>query len=631
MAKKNYDFWGWATRNDLKCSDGRTIRHNAFKDCDGMTVPLVWNHQHNDPDNVLGHALLENTDKGVKAYGFFNDAPKSQNVKTILQHGDITSLSIYANGLKQTQNGDVLHGVIREVSLVLAGANPGASIEYVMAHSADDDPVAIGAEIYSGEELVLEHANVVDGIEIVEEESEEVEEPEAMEEEKVEEPEEVKEEEVVEEAKSEEPEEPKQDEELAHADSEENEEEKGNEEMAEEKELTVQDVLDSMTPEQRKVTEYLVGEALSANEGEEGDEEMKHNAFDNEEKVENKIDQEVFEALSDGKRFGSVKESIIQHGLNPEEVLVHDGITAGIQDIDYLYPEYRNLRNDVPFVNVNPSSWIAVINSGVHHTPFARVKMIFADITEATARAKGYTKGAKKSDEVFKLLKRTVNPTTVYKKQTIDRDDLVDITDIDTIAWIKKEMRVKLDEELARAYIFGDGRTGSDPDKIDEDNIIPVVNDTENNLYAMAYDVEPAEGEALAHAVIDKLIKAFDDYEGSGNVTAFVKASLVSDMMLLEDKIGQKMYKTLNELASAAGVDRIVKVPASVMPEDVYAVALDLKDYNVGANRGGEVALFDDFDIDYNKQKYLIETRCSGALTLPHSAIVLKEAGSSSL
>ena len=629
MAKKNYDFWGWATRNDLKCSDGRTIRHNAFKDCDGMTVPLVWNHQHNDPDNVLGHALLENTDKGVKAYGFFNDAPKSQNVKTILQHGDITSLSIYANGLKQTQNGDVLHGIIREVSLVLAGANPGASIEYVMAHSADEDPVAIGAEIYSGEELVLEHANVVDGIEIVEEELEE--EPEAAEE-KAEEAVEEAVEEVQEEVKEAEPEEqPVQEEALSHADSKENEEEKGNEEMAEEKELTVQDVLDSMTPEQRKVTEYLVGEALNANEDEEGDEEMKHNAFDNEEKVENKIDQEVFEALSDGKRFGSVKESIIQHGLNPEEILVHDGITAGIQDIDYLYPEYRNLRNDVPFVNVNPSSWIAVINNGVHHTPFARVKMIFADISEATARAKGYTKGAKKSDEVFKLLKRTVNPTTVYKKQTIDRDDLVDITDIDTIAWIKKEMRVKLDEELARAYIFGDGRTGSDPDKIDEDNIIPVVNDTENNLYAMAYDVEPAEGEDLAHAVIDKLIKAFDDYEGSGNVTAFVKSSLVSDMMLLEDKIGQKMYKTLNELASAAGVDRIVKVPASVMPEDVYAVALDLKDYNVGANKGGEVALFDDFDIDYNKQKYLIETRCSGALTLPHSAIVLKEAGSSSL
>ena len=630
MAKNKYDFWGWATRNDLKCSDGRTIRHNAFKDCDGMTVPLVWNHQHNDPDNVLGHALLQNTDYGVKAYGFFNDAPKSQNVKTILQHGDITSLSIYANGLKQTQNGDVLHGIIREVSLVLAGANPGASIEYVMAHSADEDPVAIGAEIYSGEDLVLEHANVVDGIEIVDEpenEEEEVKSEEVVEEEPAEEVAEEKTEEASEEAKPEE--------ELAHADSETKPEEieKGKEEMAEKEDMTVQDVLDSMTPEQRKVCEYLVGEALSANDNEEGDEEdMKHNAFDNEEKVDNRIDDEIFEALSDGKRFGSVKESIIQHGLNPEEVLVSDNtLSHSITNIDYLFPEYKSIRNDVPFININPNGWVSVVNSGVHHTPFAKVKMAFADITEATARAKGYTKGTKKSDEVFKLLKRVVNPTTVYKKQSIDRDDLVDITDLDTIAWIKKEMRVKLDEELARAYLFGDGRTGSDPDKIDEDNIIPVVNDTENNLYAMVYTVSPAEGEAEAHAAIDTLIKAFDDYEGSGNVTAFVKASLVSDMMLLEDKIGQKLYKTLNELASTIGVDRIVKVPASVMPNDVYAVALDLKDYNVGANRGGEIALFDDFDIDYNKQKYLIETRCSGALTLPHSAIVLKTEGSSSL
>ena len=630
MANNKYDFWGWATRNDLKCSDGRTIRHNAFKDCDGMTVPLVWNHQHNDPDNVLGHALLQNTDYGVKAYGFFNDAPKSQNVKTILQHGDITSLSIYANGLKQTQNGDVLHGIIREVSLVLAGANPGASIEYVMAHSADEDPVAIGAEIYSGEDLVLEHANVVDGIEIVDEPENE----EAEEEQPVEEAEEEKvEETVVEEPVAEE--EAKPEEELAHADSEAKPEEieKGKEEMAEKEDMTVQDVLDSMTPEQRKVCEYLVGEALSANDNEEGDEEdMKHNAFDNEEKVDNRIDDEIFEALSDGKRFGSVKESIIQHGLNPEEVLVSDNaLSHSITNIGELFPDYKNIRNDVPFVTVNPNGWVAVVNNGVHHTPFARVKMAFADITEATARAKGYTKGAKKSDEVFKLLKRVVNPTTVYKKQSIDRDDLVDITDLDTIAWIKKEMRIKLDEELARAYLFGDGRTGSDPDKIDEDNIIPVVNDTENNLYAMVYNVSPVEGEAEAHAAIDTLIKAFDDYEGSGNVTAFVKASLVSDMMLLEDKIGQKLYKTMNELASTIGVDRIVKVPASVMPNDVYAVALDLKDYNVGANRGGEIALFDDFDIDYNKQKYLIETRCSGALTLPHSAIVLKTEGSSSL
>jgi len=602
MAKKKYDFWGWATRNDLKCSDGRTIRHNAFKDCDGLTVPLVWNHQHNDPDNILGHALLKNTDEGVKAYGFFNELPKSQRIKAILQHGDIASLSIFANGLKQTAEGDVVHGVIREVSLVLAGANPGASIEYVMAHSADEDPVAVGAEIYTGEDLFVEHSDKSDEIEIVDD------------------PEEV-EEKSEEEAK----EEPK--EELAHADdpqakSNEDGEEK---EMADKKEdMTVQDVLDSMTPEQRKVTEYLVGEALASAgaEDEEEDEEMKHNAFDNDEVIENDgMTEEIFTALQDAKRYGSVKESLLAHGLNSDEVLVHS-----VEHLDYLAPEYRNVSNDIPFVNTIPNGWISVINNGVHKTPFAKIKMMHADISPATARAKGYVKGTKKVEEVFKLLKRKVDPTTIYKLQSFDRDDVIDITDIDMIAWVKKEMRIKLDEERARAYIFGDGRSTTDPDKINEQNIIPVVKDTEENLYAMAYTVTPAEGETLAHAVTNQMVKSLDDYEGSGNITAFVRTDIVSDILLMEDKIGQRLYKGMNEVASAMSVDRVVKVPTSVMPEDVYAVALDLNDYNVGMNKGGEVSLFDDFDIDYNKMKYLIETRCSGALVLPHSAIVLKAA-----
>ena len=606
MAKKKYDFWGWATRNDLKCSDGRTIRHNAFKDCDGLTVPLVWNHQHNDPDNILGHALLKNTDEGVKAYGFFNELPKSQRIKAILQHGDIASLSIFANGLKQTAEGDVVHGVIREVSLVLAGANPGASIEYVMAHSADEDPVAVGAEIYTGEDLFVEHSDKSDEIEIVDD------------------PEEV-EEKSEEEAK----EEPK--EELAHADdpqakSNEDGEEK---EMADKKEdMTVQDVLDSMTPEQRKVTEYLVGEALASAgaEDEEEDEEMKHNAFDNDEVIENDgMTEEIFTALQDAKRYGSVKESLLAHGLNSDEVLVHS-----VENLDYLAPEYRNVSNDIPFVNTIPNGWISVINNGVHKTPFAKIKMMHADISPATARAKGYVKGTKKVEEVFKLLKRKVDPTTIYKLQSFDRDDVIDITDIDMIAWVKKEMRIKLDEERARAYIFGDGRSTTDPDKINEQNIIPVVKDTEENLYAMAYTVTPAEGETLAHAVTNQMVKSLDDYEGSGNITAFVRTDIVSDILLMEDKIGQRLYKGMNEVASAMSVDRVVKVPTSVMPEDVYAVALDLNDYNVGMNKGGEVSLFDDFDIDYNKMKYLIETRCSGALVRPHSAIVLKVASESS-
>ncbi len=614
MAKKDYDFWGWATKNDLKCSDGRTIRHNAFKDCDGMTVPLVWNHQHNDPDNVLGHAVLKNVDAGVKAYGYFNDLPKSQRIKTIMQHGDIGSLSIYANGLKQTADGDVLHGIIREVSLVLAGANPGASIEYVMAHSADEDPVAIGAEIYTGEDLVLEHSDDSDFIEIVEDSEKTSEE---------------KESETLGHADTSEE---KESETLEHADtSKEKESDKGEDKMADKKDdMTVQDVLDSMTPEQRKVCEYLVGEALASagsNDEEEEDEEMKHNAFDNEDVLQHDgMEEEVYAALQDAKRYGSVKEAFLQHGLNPQEVLVHS-----VTNLDYLYPEYKNVHgNEVPFVNTNPNGWVDIINNGVHKTPFAKIKMMFADITQAEARAKGYVKGTKKVEEVFKLLKRKADPTTIYKLQKFDRDDQIDITDIDMVAWIKKEMRIKLDEERARAYIFGDGRTAPDADKIDEMCIIPVVKDTEENLYAMAYEVTVADSETLAHAIQNKMVKALDDYQGSGNVTAFVRTDIVSDMLLMEDKIGQRLYKGMNELASAMSVDRVVKVPATVMPEDVYAVALDLQDYNVGMNKGGEVSLFDDFDIDYNKMKYLIETRCSGALVRPHSAIVLKVASESS-
>ena len=630
MASKKYDFWGWATKNDLKCSDGRTIRQNAFKDCDGTTVPLVWNHQHNDPDNVLGHALLKNSDKGVIAYGFFNNLPKSQRIKSILQHGDICSLSIFANGLKQTAEGDVLHGVIREVSLVLAGANPGASIEYVMAHSADEDFVAVGAEIYTGEELVLEHDDESEGIEIVEDPEE------TTDEEVEEESEEISEEDPKEESEAQE-EVSEEKEELAHADKEENDIE-GDDEMAEKNEdLTVQDVLDGMTEDQRKVVEYLVGEALASGgdedeEYEEDEEDMKHNAFDGNGSYEDElIHGEIMEALGNARKCGSAKEALMDAGFDPSEVLVHDAMNT-VTNINYLYPEYQNVHgSNLPMININPNGWVSVINSGVHHTPFAKIKMVFADVTADTARAKGYVKGAAKVNEVITMLKREVNPTTIYKKQGFDRDDIIDITDIDLIAWVKQEMRTKLDEERARAYIFGDGRNPASPDKINEASIIPVVNDTANNLYAMAYEVTPETDESLAHAIVNSLVKGLDDYEGSGNVTAFVRSDIVSDMLLMEDMIGQRLYKNMNELASAMSVDKVVKVPASVMPEDVYGVALDLKDYNVGTNKGGEVSLFDDFDIDYNQMKYLIEARCSGALILPHSAIVLKEAGAGSL
>lgn len=612
MAKQEYDFIGWATKNDIKCSDGRTIRHNAFIDNDGKRVPLVWNHNHNDIDNVLGYAILKNVDDGVRAYGFFNPTDKGRNAKTILEHGDITSLSIYANKLKQV-GGDVIHGDIKEVSLVLAGANPGAYIDEIR-HG--EDSVLDAFILSTGEEVTIEHGEIEGESTNTEDEpvlvTKEVEiEPIEHAEEKKEEPlKELADEQPVKEVK------------------EEKEEKEAEKVAAEEK--TVQDVIDSMTEEQKNVMYALVGMAVEDAKGkkeedEEGDEEVKHNFFANEENnQEELIHSEIIEALEDAKRYGSVKESFMAHNLDPQEVLVHS-----VQNLDYLYPDYKSIRNDVPFLNTTPNGWISVINNGVHHTPFARIKMMFADITPATARAKGYVKGNQKVEEVFQLLKRTVDPTTIYKMQKFDRDDVVDITDIDAIAWIKKEMRMKLDEERARAYIFGDGRSNSDPDKINESKIIPVVKDTENNLYAMAYEVNPAEGEELAHAVINALVKGMDDYEGSGNVTAFIKAGLVSDMLLMEDKNGQRVYKTMNELAAAASVDRIVKVPASVMPEAVYAVALDLQDYNVGATKGGEVSLFDDFDIDYNKMKYLIETRQSGALTLPHSAIVLKSVGGS--
>lgn len=573
MAKK-YDFAGWASRNDLRCSDGRTIRRDAFKDCDGQIVPLVWNHQHNDSDNVLGHALLENRPEGIYSYCSFNDTEKGQNAKLLVQHGDITGLSIYANKLKQV-GGDVLHGVIREVSLVLAGANPGAFIDSVMAHGEDSEEEAV---IYTGEELDL------DASEQVEEEQ--------------------KVEENVQEEKSEETNENKDV--IEHS-------EKEKEEMPENNEKTVQDVIDTMTEEQKNVMYALVGMAAEDNGKEDEDEDMKHNVFDNDlRENEDVISHSDLEMIAtDAKRLGSLKDAFLAHG---------------IEHLEYIAPEYKNIRSDIPFINTQPSGWIDVVLNGVHHTPFAKVKMVFADITMDTARAKGYIqKGTQKRDEVFKLLHREVDPTTIYKKQSFDRDDVIDITDLDLISWVKKEMRVKLDEERARAYIFGDGRTVSDPDKIDDSKIIPVILDTEENLYAMKVEVQPKQDEELGKALIRALVKGMDNYEGSGNVTAFLRADLVSDLLLLEDKMGHRLYKNVTDLASAMAVEKVVKVPASIVPEGFYGVALDLKDYNVGTNKGGQISMFDDFDIDYNKMKYLIETRQSGALILPHSAVVLVE------
>ena len=569
-----FDFCGWATKNDLVCGDGRVIKKDAFKDNDGQTVPLVWNHQHNETGNVLGHALLENRDEGVYAYCSFNESEAGKNAKLLVEHGDISALSIYANKLKQ-HGSEVLHGAIREVSLVLSGANPGALIENVMiAHS--DDINEEEAIIYTGLSLELAHSD---------------------------------------DKKEEEPKEEKKEEEKV-ADE--------NKNTGSEK--TVKDVFDSFTDEQKTVVYAMIGQALEDAEAkhsgmdddedsEGGNEEMKHNVFDNDQKENDALIHDGLQTIiEDGKRFGSLKESYLAHAAE-----------YGIDNIDWLFPEAKNINGDgaPQFIKRNPDAWVSVVLNGVHHTPFSRIKMMFADLREDDARAKGYAqKGKLKKEEVFGLLKRAIEPTTIYKKQKLDRDDVIDITDFDVVSWLKGEMRMMLDEEIARAILFGDGRAASSEDKIRETNIIPLTKDA--SLYTIEVTVTPQTGETLGHAMINAAVKAQDTYEGSGNLTAFIANDKISDMLLLEDAMGHRMYKDMNDLALAMSVSKIVKVPASIIPSGILAAIVDLNDYNVGADKGGAVNMFDDFDIDYNQQKYLIETRCSGALTKPFSAIVLK-------
>ena len=562
---KGYDFSGWATKNDILCSDGRTIRKDAFKDNDGKTVPLVWNHSHNDPNNVLGHCVLENRDEGVYTYGTFNDTEQGKNAKSLVEHGDVTALSIWANKLKQNR-GDVLHGDIKEVSLVLAGANIGACIDSVIKHGEESEEEAV---IYSGEDIVLAHADTT--------------------------------------TKSENKEEDKP--------------------MADTKEKTVKDVFDTLTEEQKNVVYALIGQALESNGDDEnmehseseGGNEMKHNVFDQDEMNGNDTlsHAEMEAIIADGKRFGSMKESFLAHA---EEY--------GIKSIDYLFPEPKTLNNPPEFIK-RDMGWVSKVMGTVHHTPFSRIKSMFADITEDEARAKGYIKGKLKKEEVFSLLKRTTTPTTVYKKQKMDRDDVVDITDFDVIAWLKYEMRMMLDEEIARAILIGDGRLSSSDDKINETNIRPVVSD--DDLYTIKSKVTVAAnatGADKAKAFIDQVIRSRKEYKGSGNPTLFTTEDMVTECLLLEDKIGHKLYKTEAELATTMRVKEIVTVEVMEGLKDknskeVAGIIVNLADYNVGADKGGSVNMFDDFDIDYNQQKYLIETRCSGALVKPYSAITL--------
>ena len=581
-----YDFSGWATKNNLRCSDGRTILKDAFKHNDGQTVPLVWNHQHNDPLNILGHALLENREEGVYAYCTFNETEGGKNAKQLVEHGDVTALSIYANQLKQ-QGGNVQHGVIREVSLVLAGANPGAFIDSILRHGETSDEEGV---IYTGENLELYHAEEIQN--------------------------ENKEEEVM----DKEPKQPVENDEIQHAD-----------------ERTVQDVVDSMTEEQRNVMYALIGQALEDNgvehsNIENGGEEMKHNVFENDNNQENVLSHaDMEQILRDAKRVGSLKEAVLQHADEHGDAIYDNyGIkpNAEGEGISMLFPEYRNMNNVPEFIK-RDTGWVAQVMSGVHHTPFSRIKSMFADIREDEARALGYMKGDLKKEEVFSLLKRTTDPQTIYKKQKLHRDDVIDITSFDVVAWIKAEMRMMLEEEIARAILIGDGRLADDDNKIQQQHIRSIAN--EDPLFAIHKDLVVAEGEEKAKGFIKTVIRARKDYKGSGEPTLFLAEDMLVEMLLLEDKNGRLIYESEAGLARALRVKNIVTVPVMegaqnlAKTKNILGIVVNLKDYNVGADKGGAVAMFEDFDIDYNAQKYLIETRCSGALVKPFSAIIIEE------
>ena len=579
MGKKVYDFSGWATRCNVKCSDGRTIMKDAFVDNDKTTVPLVWQHNHTDADNVLGHALLENRAEGVYAYCSLNNTPEGRRAKELVEHGDICSLSIYANQLKQT-GGNVIHGLIREVSLVLAGANPGARIMDVnIAHGDDADG---DAYIFNASET-LDIGTEVEDIEHSDNNKEGENMP------NKEEQKEIK---------------------VEHADE-------GNDEE------TIQDVFNTLSEKQKKVVYAMIGMALEDKENgnAQEDKEMKHNAFDTSNEADNQTElmhSEVLAAIEDAKKTGSMKEAFISHGIT---------------NVENLFPEVQAV-NKTPELIARDTSWVSVVMGSVKHSPFSRVKSTAANITADEARARGYIKGKQKISEVITALKRTTLPTTVYKLQKMDRDDVIDITDFDVIAWLKQEMRGMLDEELARAFLIGDGRDGSDDSKINEQNIRPILGD--NSTYTVSRSLTRTSGETdsdFAKDFIKDVVKSRKEYKGSGNPILFTTEDLLTEMLLIEDKIGHRIYKTEAELATALRVSKIVTVPVfeghkrEVAGKNyaLMGILVNLADYNVGADKGGAVNMFDDFDIDYNKYEYLIETRCSGALVKPYSAITFEE------
>lgn len=599
--KPGYDFGGWATKPDLKCSDGRIIMPDAFAHNDGLTVPLVWNHDHQTPDSILGQAYLEKRDGGIYAHCKFNDTDAAKTSKQLVQHGDIVSLSIYANKINEKMS-HVSHGDIKEVSLVLAGANPGAYIdERAFAHG--DEGSLIEGVFYTGEELdvgSVQHSG---------------------------------------EKKPAEDDMP-----VSSKDSESDDTE------------TVKDIFESMTEKQKNATYAMIG-AIMADQGKDVDdsaddtksteegETMKHNVFDQDngaEKGKVLSHSDIEGILTDAKKNGSLKDAAIAAGA--DQVIAHasdrDGhtISYGVADIDYLFPEAKNVTSTPIFIK-RDTSWVTVVMGGVKHSPFSRIKSLFANITADEARAKGYVKGKKKLEEVFTLLKRSTAPCTVYKKQKLDRDDIIDITDFDVVSWIKSEMRTMLDEELARAILVGDGRSTASDDKIKEDCIRPIWTDDELFTIKANVDVTSSDtSDTKAKKMIRAVIKARKNYKGSGNPILFTTEDILTDMLLLEDTTGRVIYESVEKLATTLRVSKIVTSPVmeglkrtgtsavdgDTKERELMAILVNLSDYTLGADKGGQVSLFDDFDIDFNQQKYLIETRCSGALTIPYSAIAVE-------
>lgn len=616
---KKYDFSGWATKNDLKCSDGRTIKKNAFVNDDGKVVPLVWQHQHNTPENVLGHALLENRSDGVYAYCTFNSTPQAQHAKELVQHGDIKSLSIHANKLKQN-GGKVLHGVIREVSLVLAGANPGAMIDFpILQHSDGSIEEALDeAFIYTGVDITsISHSDDED--DFVEDRKNEKDK-------------------TVEEVFNTFTEEQKN---LLYyligkVTSDEDEEEEV--EHSEEDGKTIKEIFDSLTEEQKNVLYFLVAKAEEMkNEDDEkkvehsdegGNDFMTHNVFENETpKNYTLTHDDMMSIIEDAKRKGSLKKSIEDFS---------DTIEHSIENIDYLFPENAQLVTGEPGFIARQNTWVNVVMNGVHKSPFARIKTAYANITENDARAKGYIKGNQKKEEVFGLLKRVTTPQTIYKLQKLDRDDVVDITDFDVIAWIKKEMKLMLDEEVARAVLISDGRQSGEEDRINPENIRPIWNDDDFFTIKKKVKFEANDTNAVkADKIIESVLRARKNYKGSGSPEAFFDPDTLTTLLLAKDTTGRRIYKSVDELAAALRVTTIHEVPVFENAKRTdskdskkytpLCIIVNLDDYNIGADKGGQINMFDDFDIDFNKYSYLIETRCSGALIRPYSAIVVEQ------